>query len=398
MKIINILIILLGCALLGSIAAATSPGVNWTEINSSAGFSPRSFQTATAFNNQIWLIGGVTNKGMHNETVLNDIWSSIDGNNWTQIIEPASFNPRYGHGMVALHGKLWIIGGRQNHTAMNDVWSSDDGLNWTLVTEHAGFSPRFFHGVTTFDDRLWVIGGSGNTNDVWSSADGANWTLEAEHAGFSPRYGMGIATYNNQIWIMGGKYSYIDSQGRMISGNSNEVWTSRDGVTWTEVNGNPLFEKLEFRPAAVYDSKLWLAGGGRDVAAYNPAKYPAPYAYNTVWSSSDGKNWTIESSNAGFSPRYGQSVTEFDNRLWVIGGYDPSNYQDENDVWSYQSKNQSLIHNNETTLPHTLITENETSNIINKSSIPTKAGVDPMTSIIFIFSIFGILGYRWGKN
>ena len=91
MKIINILIIFLGCALLGSIAAATSPGGNWTEINSSAGFSPRYFQGGTTFNNQLWIIGGSSGN-----TTLGDVWSSYDGNHWTLVTDQAGFGPRYG--------------------------------------------------------------------------------------------------------------------------------------------------------------------------------------------------------------------------------------------------------------------------------------------------------------
>jgi hypothetical protein len=397
-----ILIIVLGLILPGAAADTTSQGGNWTEINSSAAFSPRCFQTATAFHDQIWLIGGVSGKYRENETALNDIWTSHDGNNWTRITGHADFSPRYGHGTVVFHGKLWVIGGHRNFTSTNDVWSSDDGINWTLVTEHAGFSPRLFHSVTVFNDRLWVIGGMGDANDVWSSDDGINWTLVTDHPGFTPRHGQGIASYDNQLWIIGGKYSFTEAHGWIISGGSNEVWSSRNGVTWTEVNGNALFENMEFRPVAGYDNKMWLVGGGRDVIGMTD-RYPAPYAYNTVWSSPDGINWTLESNNAGFSPRYGHSVTEFDNKLCVIGGFDPSRYQEKNDVWSYQSRNQALISHNESIASWTLMPGNEThlpvsGNTTNRSPVPAKTGLDPLTSIIVIFAVFGIFGYYRGKN
>jgi hypothetical protein len=400
LKITIICIIVLGFILPGSAASATSQGGNWIEINSSAAFSPRCFQTATAFNNQIWLIGGATDKYQVNEIALNDIWTSHDGNDWTLVTGHADFSPRYGHGAVVFHGKLWVIGGRQNYTSTNDVWSSNNGVNWTLVTMHAGFSPRFLHSVAVFNDRLWVIGGMGDANDVWSSDDGVNWTPVTNHPGFTPRHGQGIAVYDNQLWIIGGQYSYIEAHGWRVSGISKEVWSSRNGATWTEVNRNALFEYLEFRPVAVYDNKMWLVGGGRDVTEFITGKpqNPIQYAYNSVWSSPDGINWTLESDDAGFSPRYGHSVTEFDNKIWVIGGFNPSLYQENNDVWSYQSRNLALISVNETAALQSLTPGNETQlpvsgNTTNRSPVPARTGPDPVTSIIFILAIFGILGY-----
>jgi photosystem II stability/assembly factor-like uncharacterized protein len=159
MKFVLIGILIFCFVFVGTLSADTPRISNWTEINSSAAFSPRYFQTATEYNERIWLIGGVKNKDMYNETDLNDVWTSYDGNNWSLVTEHANFSPRYGHGTVAFHGNLWIIGGRQNFTLMNDVWSSDDGINWTLITEHAAFSPRVFHSATVFNDTIWVIGG-----------------------------------------------------------------------------------------------------------------------------------------------------------------------------------------------------------------------------------------------
>ena len=345
---------------------------------------------------RLWIIGGLSN-----ETTLSDIWSTYDGNTWTLVTNNTSFGPRYGQGVANFNGKLWVTGGSQNNIPMNDVWSSDNGASWTLVTSHAAFSPRFFHGTAVFNNRLWVIGGSGDTNDVWSSADGVNWTLEIEHAEFSPRHGMGIVVYDNRLWVIGGSFYYTDALNISYMGETSDVWSSSDGVIWTLVNPSS-FEPREFCPVIVYDNKIWVVGGGSFPFGLSE-KYPPPNMYNNVWSSSNGKNWTLTNTDAGFSPRYGQSVIEFNNTLWLIGGYDNSNVEGKNDVWAYQSPNQTLIPNNGTREPQTLIPNNKTSvtvpsSIINKSSIPTKAGVDPMTSIIFIFSIFGILGYRWGKN
>lgn len=218
-------------------------------------------------------------------------------NQWTRVTEHADFPPPYGHGLIVYAGKLWIIGGL-NLTPMNDVWCSEDGRNWTLATEHAGFSPRFFHGVAVFHDRLGVIG----------------------------RY-----------------FSYTDNARDLIaSGLVNNVWSLTDGVTWKGIHKSAAIAALEICPVVVYDNK-WIVGEGRGFSPMLTDKYPSWYLFNTVRSSSDGNNWTIASNDAGVSSRYGQSVVEFNNAIWLTGRYDGSDARGNNDVGSYPSTNETEI-------------------------------------------------------
>ena len=86
-----------------------------------------------------------------------------------------------------------------------------------------------------------------------------------------------------------------------LFGETSEVWSSLDGVNWDLINHDG-FEPMEFCPATVYDDKIWIVGGG----SYPPThseKYSSPYMYNSVWNSSDGKNWTLASNDPGFSPQ-----------------------------------------------------------------------------------------------
>ena len=63
---------------------------------------------------------------------------------------------------------------------------------------------------------------------------------------------------------------------------------------------------------------------------------------NDVWSSADGKNWSLETANAKWTWRYGHQAVSHSGRLYVLGG----NYNGEgilNDVWSSaDGKNWSL--------------------------------------------------------
>jgi serine/threonine protein kinase len=58
-------------------------------------------------------------------------------------------------------------------TMLNDVWKSPNGINWTEMTSSAQWDERYIHSSVVHNNTMWVLGGwSGNTirwNDAWSS-------------------------------------------------------------------------------------------------------------------------------------------------------------------------------------------------------------------------------------
>ncbi|NUM36764.1 MAG: hypothetical protein HUU50_19650 [Candidatus Brocadiae bacterium] len=100
------------------------------------------------------------------------------GKDWFQASTSAP--TRQQHTSVVFDDKIWIIGGDDtNGSYLNDVWSSSDGINWTQVTAHASWPARQQHTSVLFDDKIWIIGGSDGVttrlNDVWYSSDGVNY-------------------------------------------------------------------------------------------------------------------------------------------------------------------------------------------------------------------------------
>jgi len=370
MKItVPLLCLIIFCCFLTGIVCAEVPGYgNWTEITDNASFGPRESYGITVFDNRLWVIGGISYGG--DNRLLNDVWSSPDGINWTLETEHAGFSPRSGHTVAAFDNRLWVIGG----SGSNDVWSSPDGVNWTLETEHAGFSPRGYHGSAVFDNRLWVIGGVSSdspttfsiTDDVWSSPNGINWTLETGHAEFGPRYGLGVTAADNRLWVIGGSWT-------------NDVWSSPNGINWTQVNSGAPFKQMEFTPVTVSENRFWIVGGGSNPPPLVSKTQPA-YDYHEIWSSADGKNWNLETEHAGFSPRFLHGVAVFRNSIWVIGGIGGSG----NDVW-YMPIAHSQIP------PTSTATSQITSATV--SITPTRASIDPLTVCFSLFIVIG-LGYR----
>ena len=176
----------------------------------------------------MWVIGGLNASNNY----LNDVWSTSDGSNWTQVSSSAGFSGRYRHKITVLNGKMWVMGGyTAGSTCINgsvsDVWSSSDGSNWTQVTTSAAWKGgtngchRNSFGLVPFNEKLWVIGGYDGSqyNDTWYSSDGSSWTQSLSNASFSARHGHAVTVFDNKVWVIAGLVG---------GGRSNDVWYSTD--------------------------------------------------------------------------------------------------------------------------------------------------------------------------
>jgi hypothetical protein len=151
----------------------------------------------------------------------------------------------------------------------------------------------------------------------WNPDPNAVWMQATADGGFLPRTNPGLAVYNGLIWMIGGENNDI--------GPLDEVWNSPDGATWSKVlaysaSGSvSQFSPRAYFASAVYDNLMWVVGGigtGGDL--------------NDAWYSSDGVHWTQAASRAAFTARNNLSSVVFNNELMILGGWDPTNF---NDVW-----------------------------------------------------------------
>jgi dihydrofolate reductase len=173
-----------------------------------------------------------------------------------------------------------------------------------------------------FDDgsgeKMWVIGGTdgANRNDVYSSKDGKTWTevrADGEAGGFLSGINFSMVVYDEKMWVIGGV-------GR--TGWLNSVYNSEDGKTWTPVRADGDaggFIVRSWHSSVVFDDgsgeKMWVIGG------FNP---PGGGAINDAWSSTNGKTWTTETTTIG-GTRYAHQSVVHDRKMWIIGGTDVSN-------------------------------------------------------------------------
>lgn len=188
---------------------SSSDGATWTKTNTSGIFSPRADHAAVVFNNKIWVVGG------SDGVLKNEVWSSSDGVTWTQETTSGNiFSARQGHTLTVFNGAMILIGGadldsQQLLRQKNDIWTSTDGTNWTEVSVTGNLFPeRWIHGAIAHNNLLWVIGGDDNSgnrfNDVWTSPDGVTWTQQSLNQVFDPRDQMALFVLNNKLWVSGG--------------------------------------------------------------------------------------------------------------------------------------------------------------------------------------------------
>ena len=225
------------------------------------------------------------------------------------------FSARANHQMINFENSLYVIGGYDG-TYENDVWINNDS-NWSQVTI-APFSPRSDHQAVVYNDRVYVIGGNDGTykGDVWSTSDLNTWTNETNSTLFSARIGHQVVVYNGKMYLIGGN----DGQ------PMNDIYSSSNGSTWSEIrayeyNSTECFKGRSGHQVVVYNGKMYLIGG-----------YDGSVFKNDVWSSSDGLNWTEETASAGFTARDGHRVVVYNDKMYLIGGV--SNGSMQKDVWS----------------------------------------------------------------
>ena len=312
------MVFLAGCA-----NSPTGPNSGkWVKV-CDAPWEARHFLSGTVFANSMWVIGGLScTPDAAVTTYYGDVWTSSNGANWSQTLSTGNspFGSRYGHRVLSLNGKMFLIGGKSAGNLKNDVWSSTDGVTWTNILPNAitpgpgQFTHRMDFGAQVFNNLLWIIGGfDGNDrNDVWNSPDGITWTQVLANGTSTPthfhgRWGHSTAVFNNLLWVVGGA-SGINSTLPPTQGYS-DVWTSPDGVTWTKVYAGTSYSPIYYHQTVVNNNLIWLTCG-----------WGWPYwgPRSLFGTSPDGINWSY--SNPSILPRFYHLSLSFDGSAWVMGG------------------------------------------------------------------------------
>lgn len=144
------------------------------------------------------------------------------------------------------------------------------------------------------------------------------WQQITLKAPFAPRDGAGALTFQGKMWFLGGWNPGDKKNFPRIC--NNEVWSSADGKDWTLIKPNTFLDRTFDK------TKDWE---GRHTAGYvvykdkmrivggdaNQGTYQ-----NDVWNSADGKIWTLVNKEVPWGPRALHYTAAFADKIWVVGG------------------------------------------------------------------------------
>jgi dihydrofolate reductase len=277
------------------------------------GFTTRWGFTSVVYNNALWVIAGYSG----NER--NDVWYSTDGATWVAATNSAEFPGRHRHESIVFDNKMWVLAGYPN---LCDAWYTSNGSQWIAATVNGVGGVAEGFSVLNYNGKIWKIaGGRGDeSNQVFSSADGVTWTQVTSQAAFEKRGYHASIVFNNKMWVIGGETPVTTINDKVMGGKQNDVWNSTDGINWNLVTSHAAFKPRSYHACVVFRNMIWVIGGENDTGSSSD-----------IWTSHDGLNWTLKTANAGFSPRYFHKAVVMDDKLYIIGGTGSTTTSD--DVW-----------------------------------------------------------------
>ena len=131
-----------------------------------------------------------------------------------------------------------------------------------------------------------------------------------------------VVVFKNKMWILGGTEDYYFGDEKSLK---NDVWSSDDGKQWTLATEHAGWSPRAYHQAVVLGDKIYLFGGGNYVPTYE--------ARSDVWSSDDGVHWHQVTASAPWHPRLWFSAVTYRDRIWVLGGWSNNPSQNWGDVW-----------------------------------------------------------------
>ena len=97
---------------------------------------------------------------------------------------------------------------------------------------------------------------------------------------------------------------------------------------WIKITEEAAFAARDGAGALVFDDKMWLLGGWNP----NNKKYFPQTCNSEVWNSTDGVTWTHH-SHAPWEGRHTAGYVVHHNKMWIVGG-DANQGHYQNDVWN----------------------------------------------------------------
>ncbi len=296
-------------------------GTIGTWATTGAGFTTaRYFQGQAVFNGYVYISGGLGGS-VQSDIQYAKINSDGSLGTWNATTSiPGANAARYGQGMVAYNGYMYIMGGYTGSTYLDDVLyttiNSDGTLGSTWATSSVVLpSTRYTFGLVVYNNRFYLSGGFNGSlkSDTYYStinADGSisSWTSGAAITNGRLKHSM--VQYNGYLYVAGGFNNgvtyYNDVQYAKI--NSDGSYGS-----WTATSS---FATARYSMGMVaYNGFMYLAGGNANSVLQSDTQYAKINANGTlsVWG-------TLSSLTGTNATRYGNTMFGYNGFLYSVGG------------------------------------------------------------------------------
>ena len=201
---------------------SSADGKNWvlelSEATLPINWSNRQHYQVLSHQGNLYLLAGAgVNRKPYGSPIKNDVWSSSNGKNWGKRVSPGWIR-RWGHQAVSYQGRVYLLGGQRDtgssgssNAILNDVWSSDDGNHWRRETANAGWPKLSYFQAVVFPPEL-SLNGVGEQLTV-TAGEAINYL----HT-FTAQYGMGNYTYSGS----GAGFS-VSPAGVLSAGSATKV-------------------------------------------------------------------------------------------------------------------------------------------------------------------------------
>ncbi len=313
---------------------SSANGTSWRIETDAPAFPPRRGPTILQHEGALWLMGGFTETAVTNHatthTYLNDIWRTANGTDWTTVTTAAPWTPRAAMAGAVQWGKMWLIGGTATD-ANAEIWFSSDGVNWLRMSDDFPGGAVFGGAAIGHGNYLYLVTAGDRT--VWRSFNGREWRRLTNAAPWPARFAPALLMHGGAMTLVGGH----PTDPAIGVGEPFSAWKSTDGRSWLQAGGlaTPRWSPRWLHKMVVYDidewngpepNRIWIVGGH---------SYKNGLPAGDVWSSADGRHWSLATDSPPWGARWGHSVskTNFTNRpgIWLFGGRDGAGVH--NDVW-----------------------------------------------------------------
>ena len=203
------------------------------------------------------------------------------------------------------------------------VSSSDNDLTWVSGLTYGSVivgTPSIVGSTVKLDITREISNTSGSTKALYESGLIIGAEDETDENILIARDNVAVTLLNNEksTWTYSIVVDFDSSTGGFVK-NFLDSFV----IDWTEVlaDGHSQWSQRYLHQCVVYDSKIWIIGG------YNGSNF------NDVYSSTDGSTWTtvLADGHSQWSQRRSHQCVVHDSKIWIIGGNAISYF---NDVYS----------------------------------------------------------------